>query len=170
MTNLIAQCIAVLLSVESGGELFPDRVIGDGGAAVGCLQMHHISVLEANRLEAIAARKENRPARTWTDVDRLNRQSSIEMCKVILAHHWRRGFQDVRSLCYRWQMPYGRETAAYRDRVDRVLRSQDAREGPARVGVCHDEEVRGDGRVWGGLGWIFGALAIVGAFGYMLNG
>ena len=95
MTNLIASVIAALCVVETNGD---PSAIGDGGKAVGVLQMWPIAAAEANRLEGIEARRERRPARTWTLADRLDPQASREMCAVTLRWHFRRGVTDRMSI------------------------------------------------------------------------
>ena len=119
MTNLIAQVIAALLLVESGGD---NAAIGDGGRAVGCLQLWPTAVAEANRLEGIAARREHRQARTWTVADRTNRAASVAMAEVTLAHHYRRGYTNAVALGCRWRNPYSECPAWYADKVRMALR------------------------------------------------
>lgn len=110
MTNaIIASAIAALIRVESGG--IPDAV-GDGGRAVGVMQMWPCAVHEANR---IAGRK------LWTLSDRSNPQLSLAMARVILAHHYRRGARDAVSLACRWRNPYSAAPAWYAARVRREV-------------------------------------------------
>ena len=80
VTNIIACALAVLLQVESSGGV--DLRPGDGGRAIGPYQMHACAVVEATRIEAIYARREHRPARTWTDLDRDSLAESAAMCEV----------------------------------------------------------------------------------------
>lgn len=67
--------IAALIAVESGGD---DKAIGDKGKAVGCLQIWPIIIRDCNRI--IGQNK-------YTLKDRLNRQKSIEICKIVLSHY-----------------------------------------------------------------------------------
>jgi len=104
VTNLITLVISALIAIESGGRA---DAVGDGGLAVGILQMWPIAVREAVRLEAIEARREGRQARTWTEADRLDPQASREMAEVTLRHHYRRGVTDPVQLAGRWRNPNG---------------------------------------------------------------
>lgn len=112
MSNLIAQVIALLLTVETGGEPAPDRAYGDGGDARGCLQIHAIAVAEANRLAGYER---------WTLSDRMDRSASIAMARITLAHHYRRGYRDEVGLACRWNRPYSSDNLTYRARVEAVL-------------------------------------------------
>jgi hypothetical protein len=126
MTNVIALTIAVLIQVESGGDV---RAVGDSGRAVGALQMWEVSVDEANRLEALQARRDGTVARSWTYQDRWSLEKSIEMAAVILRFHYGRGNQDVVSLAARWRNPYSECPAWYKDRVRKELNRQQQQEG-----------------------------------------
>lgn len=110
MTNVIAQVIAALLVVESGNR---PHAVGDGGRAVGCLQMHAVAVAEANRLAG---------RRRWTPADRRCPRESIAMCRLTLAHHFRRGVTDPVALACRWRNPSGDAPVWYRERLARALR------------------------------------------------
>ena len=57
--------------------------IGDGGKAVGVLQIHPIMVREANRIIAMKGGEKD----TYTYDDRYNREKSIEMFKVVQDYH-----------------------------------------------------------------------------------
>ena len=118
MTGLVAKVIAALIAVESGGDW---RAVGDGGKAVGGLQMWPIAVAEANRLEDIEARRERRPARTWTLAERTNRVASVEMCAVTLRWHYRRGVTNAVALGGRWRNPDGSAPSWYLRRVRDAL-------------------------------------------------
>jgi hypothetical protein len=112
--------IVALVQIESAGNA---EAIGDGGRAVGLLQMWPIAVAEANRLEVIEARREGRPARTWTVADRTDPDASREMCAVTLRWHWRRGVTDPVELGGRWRNPNGDAPEWYKERLRRALRS-----------------------------------------------
>jgi hypothetical protein len=88
---------------------------------VGILQLWEIAVREANRLDAIEARRESRPARVWAPDDRLDPAASREMCAVTLRHHYRRGVTDPVDLGGRWRNPNGDAPYWYLDRVRRAL-------------------------------------------------
>lgn len=103
---MIPKLIAALIAIETGGHPTPESAVGDGGKAVGCLQMWPTAVAEANRIEAINAKKERRIARVWKLSDRLSRVRSIEMATVILDFHWRRGCTDIVKLGGKWRNPY----------------------------------------------------------------
>ncbi|MCK9482829.1 MAG: lytic transglycosylase domain-containing protein [Candidatus Marinimicrobia bacterium] len=67
--------IQALIQVESSGN---DQAIGDGGLAVGCLQIHPIFVKDVNRI--IGKDK-------YTLQDRYSRAKSIEMANIYLNHY-----------------------------------------------------------------------------------
>ncbi len=121
MTGTVAIAIAALLAVESGGEADPANAIGPCGYCVGALQMAPIAVAEANRLEAIEARRESRRARTWTDADRWCMDASREMAAVTLRWHYRRGVTDAVDLACRWNRPDGTARAGYRRRIEAAI-------------------------------------------------
>lgn len=75
MEALLTVLIPILLSIEgSNREIVPD---GDGGDAVGCLQIHKIYVREVNRILG-----ENK----YTYNDRRNREKSIEMARIHITY------------------------------------------------------------------------------------
>lgn len=113
--------IAALLIVETGGEANPNACIQDGGNAVGSLQMWPVAVLEANRIEAMASRREGRVARVWGLLDRFDRVASIDMCRVTLEWHFRRGVTDPVELGARWRNPAGDAPEWYKQRVREAL-------------------------------------------------
>ena len=110
MTGIIAQAVAALIAIESGGN---SAAIGDNGRAVGCLQMWPIAVREANRLAGT-----NR----WTLADRLERGKSVAMAEIILAWHYRRGVRDVAELAARWRNPKGNAPEWYRNRIKKAIK------------------------------------------------
>jgi hypothetical protein len=109
VTNTIAIVLAALIRVESAGN---PHAVGDGGRAVGVLQMWPCAVAEANRL---AGRQ------LWTLADRRNPQLSRAMARVILEHHYRRGHTDAVSLACRWRNPYSACPEWYAAKVRRSL-------------------------------------------------
>ena len=75
MEALLTVLIPILISIESSNrEIVPD---GDGGDAVGCLQIHKIYVREVNRILG-----ENK----YTYNDRRNREKSIEMARIHITY------------------------------------------------------------------------------------
>ncbi len=121
MTNTIAIVLAALAIVETGGHPDPAQAIGDGGRAVGIYQLWPIAVREANRLEAIEARREGRTARVWTYADRTCPSASREMAAVTLRHHYRRGVTCPVELGGRWRNPNGNAPEWYLEKVRRAL-------------------------------------------------
>ena len=61
--------------VESGGD---PEAIGDGGAAVGCMQIHPIMVRDVNRILCWDG---------YTLDDRYDRYKSRQMCRIYLYHY-----------------------------------------------------------------------------------
>ncbi len=66
--------IQALITVESAGRT---DAIGDGGRAVGCLQIWPVMVKDVNRIAGTR----------YTLADRKDRQKSIEMAHIYLAHY-----------------------------------------------------------------------------------
>lgn len=73
--------INAIIYVESRGN---DSAIGDGGKAVGCLQIHPICVREVNRI--LRKRKSNV---RYSLQDRYNRVKSVQIFSIITEHHWK---------------------------------------------------------------------------------
>jgi len=76
--------LMALIMIESGGK----DVSGDNGQAQGVLQIHTITVREANRIIGI---KGLPPC--FKDADRHDRTASKLMCKIVLEYHgarWKR--------------------------------------------------------------------------------
>jgi len=73
MNELILSIIAALVVVESHGNR---NAVGDGGAAIGILQIHSIMVDEANRLAG---------AHLFDVVDRWDPEKSREMAQLVLS-------------------------------------------------------------------------------------
>jgi hypothetical protein len=118
MNNIIAQVVAALITIESHGNA---AAVGDGGRAVGVLQMWPCAVAEANRLEKIEARREKRPARTWTLADRAVPERAVEMAWVALRAHYRRGVTDPVELGCKWRNPHSDCPEWYRAKVRKEL-------------------------------------------------
>ena len=69
--------LAALMAVETGGERNPDRAIGDGGRAIGCLQIHRATVRDVNRIAGTR----------FTHDQMTNRQESIRVATIYLDHY-----------------------------------------------------------------------------------
>lgn len=111
MSNVIAMVIAVLIRVESGGDA---RAVGDDGRAIGIVQMHRTSVREANRIFG---------ERRWTYADRYDPAKSVEMCRITLERHWRRGVRDPVALACRWRNPNGRNIPRWhRRKIEKAMK------------------------------------------------
>ena len=94
---------------------------GDGGKAIGCLQIWPIYVREANQILGFPA---------FNDKDRHDREASYEMARIVLTHHGRRyarqGYNiGVAELCslhlhqYGWS-PRNLLTKKERGRTERL--------------------------------------------------
>lgn len=117
MTALIASVIACLVQVESGGRRKPPD--GDGGRAVGILQMWPCAVREANRIIGY---------NEWTLEDRNNPTEARLMCAVTLQWHYGRGVTDPIDLACRWNKPDGKASARYRRKVKQAWTNMHARD------------------------------------------
>ena len=71
---MIIKLVMLLVMIESGGD---SKAVGDGGRAVGALQIHPIMVRECNRLTG---------SQRWTLDDRLDVTESIRMCTLFLSY------------------------------------------------------------------------------------
>ena len=88
----IEQLITALIAIESNGD---DSAIGDGGLAVGCLQIHPIMVRDINR---ILGRQYINCAYIYKD--RHSRTKSIEMCKIYFGHYCRDMSNEHKARCW----------------------------------------------------------------------
>jgi hypothetical protein len=114
--------LCVLLQVESsGGTNLRD---GDRGRAVGPYQMWTVAVDEANRIEAIYARRFGREPRKWAHNDRRDPVLSREMCELTLMWHFKRGTTDPVRLACRWRNPYSRTHRGYRTKIKKALEKE----------------------------------------------
>jgi len=82
--------LAAIIAVESGGN---PHAVGDGGAAVGILQIHPITVRDANRI----LRRD-----VYTDADRRCPRKSIEIFGVITGHYSGRHGASMETIARRW--------------------------------------------------------------------
>jgi hypothetical protein len=73
-TEDLDKLIPALIAVESAGK---SDAIGDGGKAVGCLQIWPIMVEDVNRIAGTS----------YTLADRKDRQKSIQMARIYLSHY-----------------------------------------------------------------------------------
>lgn len=105
--------LAALMAVETGGERNPDRAIGDGGRAIGCLQIHRATVRDANRIAGTH----------YTHDQMTNRVAASRVCEIYLDHYGR-NLDDI-SRARIWNGgPQGHlrdSTRAYARRVMREL-------------------------------------------------
>jgi hypothetical protein len=66
--------IAALITVESNGN---DMAIGDGGRAIGALQIHKSVVIDANRIAGTS----------YTHQQMTNRIAARRVCEIYLTHY-----------------------------------------------------------------------------------
>ena len=71
---MMALLLAALIAVESGGNV---RAVGDGGRAVGVLQIHPVTVMDVNRIAGTS----------YTLADRLCPEKSKAMATIYLTHY-----------------------------------------------------------------------------------
>ena len=69
--------IAALITVETGGCKNPDLAIGDGGAAIGALQIHKSVVVDVNRIAGTH----------YTHQQMTNRIAARKVCEIYLTHY-----------------------------------------------------------------------------------
>lgn len=81
METLLKILIPILIQIESGGN---NNAIGDGGRAVGCLQIHKIMVDDVNR---ITAYRKDIKCDSFTYDDRYDEIFSRSMCIHYLNHY-----------------------------------------------------------------------------------
>ena len=100
--DFLSLVIQALIIVESGGN---NVAVGDGGKAVGCLQIHPIMVKEVNRICKLDGRQER-----FTLADRKSRGKSKQMARIFFEHKYKIGNVktadpaevQVRYLAYAW--------------------------------------------------------------------
>ena len=107
--DTVERVIDALIVIESSGR---PAVIGDGGNAVGLLQIHPVAVREANRITG---------SNRWKLSDRFCPKQSRSMARTILVWHLQRGVTDPVELACRWNKPFGQTTAQYRAKVEATL-------------------------------------------------
>lgn len=102
-----AKLLPAVEFVESGGDA---SAIGDGGKAVGLLQIHPVMVDDCNRIVG---------ERRWTLADRLDADKSRAMFRTYSDHYSRKGSDEV--VARRWNMgPRGDTKPASRKYWERV--------------------------------------------------
>lgn len=69
--------IAALITVETGGCRNPDLAIGDGGLAIGALQIHRAVVVDVNRIAGIS----------YTHAQMTNRVAARRVCEIYLSRY-----------------------------------------------------------------------------------
>lgn len=72
--HLLPSLIAAMIAVESGGDV---RAVGDGGQALGILQIHKAVILDVNRIYKTHFQ--------WSDA--LNPVLAKEICELYLKHY-----------------------------------------------------------------------------------
>lgn len=104
----IIKLITILIFIESGGD---PQAIGDGGRAVGILQIHPIMVRECNRLAG-----EER----WTLADRQSPSESKNMAATFISYHRKRG-KSWRSIAEGWNsgIPGRPALPRYKEKLDK---------------------------------------------------
>lgn len=117
--SMNAILLSALMAVETGGERNPDLAIGDGGRAIGCLQIHRAVVLDVNRIAGTH----------YTHDQMTNRVAASRVCEIYLDHYGR-GLDDI-SRARVWNGgPRGHlrgSTRAYGLRVQRAIRDLENR-------------------------------------------
>ena len=74
MDALLTILIPPLIQVESSGD---SNAVGDGGKAVGCLQIHKCVVEDVNRIYQTK----------YTEKDRLNKAKYMSICRLYLKYY-----------------------------------------------------------------------------------
>jgi hypothetical protein len=82
--SMNAILLSALMAVETGGERNPDLAIGDGGRAIGCLQIHRAVVLDVNRIAGTH----------YTHDQMTNRVAASRVCEIYLDHYGK-GLDDI---------------------------------------------------------------------------
>ena len=115
-TAQIYAIVDALCIVESGNN--PDAPDGDGGKAVGVLQIWPIMVAECNRIMAY---------RVWNLDDRRTVDASRDMCACFLSY-WtlrRKIIDPIKAACL-WHYPDGRDDPQYAAKVREAMKGLDA--------------------------------------------
>ena len=107
----LSNLISALIIVESSGN---DLAIGDGGRAIGALQIHRGVVLDVNRITGS----------TYRHQDMTNRAAARAVCEAYLKHYGKGATPE--QLARRWNGgPKGdkkRATEAYWNKVRKYLK------------------------------------------------
>ena len=119
MIDVVTLVLCALLQVESSGGT--DLHDSDGGRAVGPYQMWTVAVDEANRIEAMYARRFGRKPRKWSHADRRDPVLSRQMCELTLMWHFRRGVTDPIELACKWRNPHSQLHEGYRKKIKKEL-------------------------------------------------
>jgi len=120
--NLLILILPLLAQVESNND---PHAVGDGGQAVGLLQIHPVMVRDVNRILG---------TKRYTLKDRLSPRRSGEMAVVYLSHYGRRAISKARTreakliiLARQWNGgPRGHKkqaTKCYGEKVRRLYRA-----------------------------------------------
>ena len=109
-----SKILPAIEEVESGGD---PAAVGDGGKAIGILQIHPIMVRDCNRIVG---------ERRWTMADRLDPDKSREMFRTYSNHYSRKKTDEV--VARRWNGgPHGEElesTVPYWEKVRTEMEKQ----------------------------------------------
>jgi hypothetical protein len=108
LTNLIT----ALIAVESGGN---DMAIGDGGRAIGPLQIHRAVVVDVNRITGSHYRHQ----------DMTNRAQARAVCEAYLRHYGRGATTEQLARKWNGGGPAGdkkRATKAYWEKVKKEIK------------------------------------------------
>ena len=97
--------ISAVIWKESRGD---ENAVGDGGKAVGVLQIHPIMVREANRILAL---EDASKANYFSYGDRYSRDKSIEIFKIVQGYHNKR--KDYKKALQIWN--HGHPASYYND-------------------------------------------------------
>ncbi len=119
VTNIIALLLCAMIQVESGGDRF---AVGDGGLAVGAMQIQPIMVQDVNR---ILGHKE------FTLDCRYDVDKSKRMALIYWNHYNKGDFSDIEKLARQWNGgPRGHRkqaTVEYWEKVKKTLAKEEVR-------------------------------------------
>jgi len=109
MSIEIPLLIAALIAIESGGN---DLAVGDGGKALGCLQIHELVILDVNRIYGLQ----------FEHAHAMDRRTAKLICELYLRHYGAKlvnpSASDLARIWNGGPFGYNKDsTAAYGDRV-----------------------------------------------------
>ena len=108
--NQFDALIGAMIRVESAGH---NHATGDGGQAVGCLQIWPVMIRDVNRIAGTR----------YTLADRTNRAKSIHIARIYLAHYCANMTTEQAARCWNGGPagPRRRSTAGYWRRIQAAL-------------------------------------------------